>query len=218
VSTEGALVPGEVGLRVRRVPLGGWHRSPIRAVDRRWAVIAGGWGGLYAIYRAYYAFGGLAGLPGVLRPDAHGTFRLINIVAVVVLLLGAAAPLLMLRFWGTRLWLGCVAACWAVAVGCIMHALIDITQRVLSLTGLISVSYPGDLWAGVDRHAADMQDLVGNEPWFLIEGLLFAGLALLHLRGRGRLTFVITALLAVTAFVTVGMLSSTGHLARVVVG
>jgi hypothetical protein len=190
----------------------------VGGVDRRWALIAGGWGGLYAIYRAYYACGGLAGLPGVLRSDAHGTFRLINAIAVVVLLVGAAAPVLMLRFWSTRLRLGCIAACWAVAVGCVMHALIDITQRVLSLTGLISVSYPADLWAGVDRHAADMQDLVGNEPWFLVEGLLFAGLALLHLHGRARLIFVITALLAVAAFVTIGMLSSTGHLARVVVG
>jgi len=28
------------------------------------------------------------------------------------------------------------------------------------------------VWLSFDRHAADMQDLLLNEPWFLIEGLL----------------------------------------------
>jgi hypothetical protein len=202
----------------RRLPLAQWHRRAGDVVDHRWAIIAAGWGALYASYRAYYAVGGLAGLPGVLRSDAHGTFQLINTIAAIVLLLGAAAPLLMLAFWDTRLWPACVVACWAVAIGCIMHALIDIAQRVLSLAGLLAVSYPTDLWASVDRHAADLQDLLANEPWFLIEGLLFAWLALLHLRGRARLTFAITAVPAIAVFVASGMLTSTGYLARVVVG
>ena len=191
---------------------------PGLGVDRRWAMITAGWGAAYAIYRGYYALGGLAGLPGVVRSDARGTFHAINLAAVIVLLLGAAAPLVMLRLWRSRLWVGCVVACWAVTVGCVMHALIDITQRCLSLSGQLWISYPTDLWASVDRRAADLQDLLANEPWFLIEGLLFACLALLHLRGRGRLGFIITALLTTAAFVTVGMLASTGHLARVVVG
>lgn len=218
VSAEHATTPQENAPPARRLPLQRWHRAPDVAVDRRWAMIAAGWGALYALYRTYYALGGLAGLPGVLRADAHRTFELINLIAVLLLVLGAAAPILMLRFWNTRLWLGCVAVCWAVAVGCIMHALIDSAQRVLSLAGSLTVAYPTELWASVDRRAADLQDLMGNEPWFLIEGLLFAGIALLHLRGRGRLTFVISALLAIAAFVAAGLLASTGHLARVVVG
>jgi hypothetical protein len=69
-----------------------------------------------------------------------------------------------------------LAVCWLVAVGCSMHALIDIVQRVLSLAGLLRIEYPSSVWASIDRHAADLQDLFFNEPWFLIEGLGFGAL------------------------------------------
>ena len=99
-----------------------------------------------------------------------------------------------------------------------MHAIIDMTQRVLSLLGQFTVIYPMDLWASVDRRAADLQDLFGNEPWFLIEGLLFATIGMLNLSLRGRRVFVVTAVVAITVSVTVGLLTATGHLGRVIVG
>jgi hypothetical protein len=44
-------------------------------------------------------------------------------------------------------------------VGCSMHALIDIIERVLSLAGLLRIEYPSTVWASIDRRAADLQDL-----------------------------------------------------------
>lgn len=184
---------------------------------RIWVGIAAIWALVYAAYRSYYALGGTLALPGTLLPDARATFQLINAVAVVVLLVGVAAPVVMLRLWTTRLRPACIAVCSAVTVGCVMHAIIDMTQRVLSLLGQFSVSYPTVLWASVDRRAADLQDLFGNEPWFLIEGLLFATLAMLNLSPCGRRVFVVTAAVAIAAFVAVGLLTATGRLERVIV-
>ena len=61
------------------------------------------------------------------------------------------------------------AACWIVSVGCIMHPSIDIGQRVLSLSGVLHMQYP--LWASIDVRAADLQDLLFNEPWFFVESV-----------------------------------------------
>jgi hypothetical protein len=49
---------------------------------------------------------------------------------------------------------------------------------VLSLTGVHAQSYPPGLWLSIDRQAADLQDLLFNEPWFFIEGCLWAVLGL----------------------------------------
>jgi len=51
-----------------------------------------------------------------------------------------------------------------VAVGCCMHALIDMIERVLSLAGTLSISSSAAVWKSVDHHAADLRDLFGNEP------------------------------------------------------
>jgi hypothetical protein len=40
----------------------------------------------------------------------------------------------------------------------------------MSVTGTITISYP--FWRSIDRQQTDMQDLLFNEPWFLIEGLI----------------------------------------------
>ena len=142
----------------------------------RVSVAAGIWGLCYAAYRGYYAAGGTAFLPGTIRPGSEGQFQLINLAAVVVLAVAAVLPVAMLPLWarrGSRLVL--LALCWVVAVGCCMHALIDMAQRVLSLAGLVHIHYP-PLWATINDRAADLQDLFGNEPWFLLEGLAFGAL------------------------------------------
>ena len=112
----------------------------------------------------------------LIRPGSEGQFQLINLAAVVVLAVAAVLPVAMLPLWawrGSRLVL--LALCWVVAVGCCMHALIDMAQRVLSLAGLVHIHYP-PLWATVNDRAADLQDLIGNERWFLLEGLAFGAL------------------------------------------
>jgi hypothetical protein len=55
---------------------------------------------------------------------------------------------------------------WIAAVGCCTHALTLLTLRGLSLTGVQPIHYPPGLWLSIDRHAADLQDVLLNEPWF----------------------------------------------------
>ena len=184
----------------------------------RVSVAAGIWGLCYAAYRGYYAAGGTAFLPGTIRPGSEGQFQLINLAAVVVLAVAAVLPVAMLPLWalrGSRLVL--LALCWVVAVGCCMHALIDMAQRVLSLAGLVHIHYP-PLWATVNDRAADLQDLFGNEPWFLLEGLAFGALGWIALGpGRPRWRWAVSALAATGALTLVGLLSVTGVIGKVIV-
>ena len=178
-----------------------------------------GWSALYALYRGYYAFGGTLALPGRLRDDAHGTFAAINTFAMVVLLLGAGAALVAPWIRSTRFRIPYAVGCWAVAVGCVMHALVDMTVRVLSIGGALAVAYPSALWASVDARAADLQDLFGNEPWFLVEGVLFGAIGVLCVRSRrGRRAFLLSAVLATAVAVGIGLLTASGHLPRVIIG
>lgn len=184
----------------------------------RVSVAAGIWGLGYAAYRGYYAAGGTAFLPGTIRSGSEGQFQLINLAAVVVLAVAAVLPVAMLPLWarrGSRLVL--LALCWVVAVGCCMHALIDMAQRVLSLAGLVHIHYP-PLWATVNDRAADLQDLFGNEPWFLLEGLAFGALGWIALGpGRPRWRWAVSALAATGALTLVGLLSVTGVIGKVIV-
>src|SRR5215207_9976628 len=88
-------------------------------------------------------------LPGT--PADAQQFRLINAVAVVILVIAVAVPLAMLLLWRRqRARPVLLAVCWLVAVGCIMHAMIDSIERVLSLAGLRRIEYPfGGM--GIDR-------------------------------------------------------------------
>jgi hypothetical protein len=107
--------------------------------------------------------------------------------------------------------------CWTVAVGCSMHAIVDMIQRVLSLAGVVHVAYPA-LWATVNRREADLQDLFGNEPWFLIEGLAFGALGWIALgAGRVRRWWTICAVAATTMLTVLGMLTATGVVGKAIV-
>lgn len=182
------------------------------------AVIAAAWALLYAVYRFYHGLGGTWGVPGIIREDAVGTFRAINLFAATVLVIAAAAPFLLVLLRNTRLRAAGVVACWIIAVGCLMHAFVDIIQRILSLQGVISVDYPATLWAEVDRRAADLQDLFGNEPWFLIEGVLIWVLGYLCVRPAARRIYTISSIVAVSVLVVVGVLAAVGTLGRFIVG
>jgi hypothetical protein len=69
-----------------------------------------------------------------------------------------------------------VATCRLVAVFCSTHALVDMTERVRSPTGHLRIDYPSTVRTSVNRRDAALQDLFGNEPWFLLEGLAYAAL------------------------------------------
>jgi hypothetical protein len=185
----------------------------------RVSVAAGVWALCYAIYRAYYAAGGTVFLPGRVRPGSVAEFRLVNLAGTVVIAIAAVLPVAVLPLWSRRVpRLLLLGLCWVVAVGCCMHALVDMTERVLSLTGLVRIHYP-PLWARVYRREADLQDLFGNEPWFLVEGLAFGALGWIALGpGRHRRRWVTAAVAGVAALVLLGVLSMVGVIGRFVVG
>jgi hypothetical protein len=186
---------------------------------------------LYAAYRGYYAFGGTAGMIGV--PRSWSEFRHLNAVAVGVLLVAAIIPLAALPLWrrpNPRRAL--LALCWVVAVGCVMHALIDDAQRVVSLAGGPAVAVPTSQWVSVDRHAADVQDLAFNEVFFLVEGFLWAALAVIGLGsprlvstslnstslGRTRRWWMASAAVGIAVLTAIGLLSAFGVIGRLIVG
>ena len=176
------------------------------------------WGLGYAFYRAYYALGGTWLLPGTLANPAE--FRFINAAAVVILATAALLPITMLPLWRRpRLRPLLLGVCWLIAVGCCMHAAIDIIARVLSLTRLLQIQYPMTVWASIVPRIADLQDLLFNEPWFLLEGLGFGALAWLVLGpGHQRRRFVGAASVAISALVVLGLLSLTGVIGRWIIG
>jgi hypothetical protein len=180
------------------------------------AILTAAWSFAYALYRGYYAMGGTYGLPGtVLEPQQ---FRFINAIAAAALLAAAVFPLVTIRLWdrpAARRIL--VVACWVAAVGCVMHAIIDITEQSLGLAGVVTVPTDNALLR-IDPTAAAIQDIVFNEPWFAVEGVLFAWLALTHLGRRQRIVWLVSAGIGVLALVALGMLTVAGVLTRTIIG
>jgi hypothetical protein len=176
------------------------------------------WGLGYALYRSYYALGGTLLLPGT--PADPAQFRLINAAAVVILAIAAVLPITMLPLWQRpKARPVLLVLCWVVAVGCIMHALIDGIQRILSLAGLLIIEYPAGVWASIDHRAADLQDLFFNEPWFLLEGLGFGALGWIALGpGSRRRWWVGSGIIAILVLTVIGLLSATGVIGRVIIG
>jgi hypothetical protein len=130
---------------------------------------------------------------------------------VVILLVAAVLPLL--AVWsGSRPWVGRLFPVigWVAAVGCCVHAFVDATLRVLSLTGVYPSRYPSGFWLTIDRRAADLQDLLYNEPWFFVEGCLWAALALSLLGVGSRRRWWLSAVAGCLALTAIGLLSGLG--------
>jgi hypothetical protein len=108
--------------------------------------------------------------------------------------------------------------CWIITVACVSHALIDIVQRIASLTGALTISYP--FWRTIDRRTVDLQVLFFNEPWFFIEGLLWAAIAWTGALRESprRLWWVGSAVAATIISTTAGLLSAFGVIGRMIVG
>jgi len=208
-----AQYPGRVGRHVLS-----WYQVTQGWTElRRSSHFAAVWACGYALYRAYYAVGGTFAMHGV--PVSESQFRLINAVGAAIIFVGAVAPLVLMCAWShLRLRPFLWAACWIVSVGCIMHATIDIAQRVLSLTGMLHMQYP--FWTSIDTRAADLQDLLFNEPWFFIEGLLWGTIAWTSgvYKSPHRVVWLSTGVAAIAALTLVGLLSATGVIGRLIVG
>lgn len=179
--------------------------------------LAAVWTLCYALYRSYYAIGGTIGIPGT--PHSMAEWRRINAIAAVILFATSALAIVLVKAWAhrrARPFL--LALCWVIAVACVSHALINIGQRIASLSGALVISYP--FWQTIDRRAADLQDLFFNEPWFLIEGLLWAAIAWVGgLReSRRRLWWVGSAVAATGVATMLGLLSAFGVIGRMIIG
>jgi hypothetical protein len=176
---------------------------------RRLAVALGCWAAWYAAYRFYYAFGGRVGMIGDPSPAAH--FRRDNAIGAAIILLAALLPPLAARaFRHTAVRRVVPVVSWVAAVGCCMHALTLMILRVLSLTGTHAVHYPAGVWLSLDRQKADLQDLFFNEPWFLIEGCLWALFALSVLQPSSRRQWRRSAVVACVLATAAGVLSGLG--------
>jgi hypothetical protein len=172
------------------------------------------WSFAYASYRAYYAAGGQIGMPG--EPVSRAQYRAINAVGAAIIFVAGAMPLIALKMHVVRRALPVL--CWIAAVGCCMHALVDITLRIFSLTGVHPTQLPASVWRWYDRRTADLQDLLLNEPWFFIEGLLWTALGVAIVRPSRRRVWMLTAAVACLLLTVVGVLSGLGVIGSFHVG
>ena len=172
------------------------------------------WSFAYASYRAYYAAGGQIGTPG--DPISRAQYRAINAVGAAIIVVAGAVPLIALKVAAVRRALPVL--CWIAAVGCCMHALVDITLRIFSLTGVHPTQLPPSVWRWFDRRSADLQDLLLNEPWFFIEALLWAALGVAIVRPPRRRIWLLTAVIACLLLTVVGVLSGLGIIGSFHVG
>jgi len=199
----------------RPVPPAG-SPNPQRPADtgRGLAWVLALWAFAYACYRAYYAAGGSVGMIG--EPLSDEDFRAINAVGAAIILVAAVLPPIAVRVPALRRALPVLG--WLTAVGCCMHALVNGTLRVLSLTGVHPTVLPEDVWRSYDRQVADLQDLLLNEPWFLVEGLLWAALGLMFVTARRRRAWILYAVAACLTLTVIGVLSGLGVIGSFRVG
>lgn len=179
--------------------------------------LAGGWALLYALYRGYYALGGTFGMFGT--PVSQSQWQLINAIGAAVILCAAVLPVATMQLWhNPRARVVLLTIGWVIAVGCVMHGLIDDITRLLSIAGVLHMEFPFFVPGSVDRRASDLQDLFLNEPWFLGEGLLWGALCWVHLTSaRARRWWLASALAAVVALTVIGLLSSTGIIGQFII-
>ena len=183
------------------------ERATRRTIQwQRVAVALAAWSFAYAAYRAYYAAGGQIGMPG--EPISRAQYRAINAVGAAIICIAGSVPLIALKVDAVRRALPVL--CWIAAVGCCMHALVDITLRIFSLTGVHPTQLPASVWRWFDRRAADLQDLLLNEPWFFIEGLLWGTLGIAIVGPSRRRAWLLTGTIACLLLTVVGVLSGLG--------
>ena len=75
-------------------------------------------------------------------------------------------------------------------------------------------------WQTINQRDADLQDLLFNEPWFFVEGVLWAAIAwtaALSASPRRR-WWVMSALAAIIALTVIGLLSAFGFIGRLIIG
>lgn len=175
------------------------------------------WAAWYAAYRFYYAFDGRLGMIG--EPRSPTQFREINLLGGAIILIAALLPPIAAAVWRRR-WVRnlVVVGGWLALVGCCTHAVTDEVLRLFSLTGLHPTEFPPRFWLSVDRHRADLQDVLLNEPWFLIEGGLWGLFALAAVPPSARSGWLRSAALTCALASVVGVMNGLGAIPRFHIG
>jgi hypothetical protein len=136
---------------------------------------------------------------------SEAQFREVNAAGAGIVLAGALLPLLLVRVQRLRPAVPVVS--WIVGVGCCMHAFVDGTLRLLSVMGVHPTQLPAELWQSFDRRTADLQDLLLNEPWFLVEGALWIALGVACVRSSRLRAWLLSAAGACLLLTVLGVLS-----------
>ena len=185
------------------------------------SLVACGLGLFYGAYRGYYALGGSWAMIGV--PASSTQWLLINRVAAVAIIVASLVPLVAIPLWDVPAARPVLLVLFSIAaVGLVMHALIDEAQRLLHLFGLAGRlhidPYRFGGWRSVNFRLADLEDILFNEPWFLVEGALCGALVWLSLpRAQARSWWLTAAAVATAICVAAGLLSATGVIGTSVV-
>lgn len=163
-------------------PLPGRERSedgrdrPSRSPrDRLWlfATALSAWSLLYVVPHLYWAVGGELGF-SALKPSATAQdgWQAINAAASLILLLPVAIGLALPRAQSRRLARALLlAACLGGASIAVSHGVFGMVYRALIIVGVVEVDGRGFTAA---EHPWVLWDLFVFEPWFLVEGVLFA--------------------------------------------
>lgn len=154
------------------------------------------------------------------RPCSESHWRLVNAIGAALILCAAVLPLATARFSRhPRARVALLTIGWVIAVGCVMHGLVDDITRLLSMACLLHLEFPFFVAGSLDRRASDLQDLFLNEPWFLGEGLLWGALCWVQLASaRARRWWLASALVAVAVLTVIGVLSSAGIIGQFIIG
>lgn len=75
------------------------------------------------------------------------------------------------------------------------------------MTGVHPTQLPASLWRSVDRHTADLQDVLLNEPWVLVEGLLGVTFGLALVGASRRRAWLLSAAAACLLLIVAGVLT-----------
>jgi hypothetical protein len=175
--------------------------------DRTVAVLATAlavWSLAYLVPHLYWALGGTTGL-SALKPSASALpeWRAINWAATGVLALPALLAVALARARPGGVKTGLLLISLAGAAIAAAHGLYGIVYRSLMVTGAIDVE--GESF-DASRHGWVIWDLVVFEPWFLIEGLLLAGVGVAATSPSVRRRWVIACAAGIAVATVTGLL------------
>ena len=153
------------------------------------------------------------------EPRSPAQFRDMNMRGGVIILTATVLPLIAASLWRHRaVRNGIVVVGWIALVGCCTHAITNEILRLLSLTGVHPIELSMRFWLSVNRHRADLQDALLNEPGFFIEGCLWGLLALSALAPSMRRRWLHSAAIACAAASIFGVLSGLGAISAFRIG